>query len=362
MTAALRARHALHEAGLLGATPPNGQRLAGHPERVTNAINEVWHCGDYMVRVNPHTGATRLQREGALLGRLPAAVRAPVPVASGSAGWGEWLVTVRIPGQELSRRWWSLRPDARRRSIVELATILETIHQVPAGAGDGVGAGGAVSSWDGAGAWGAAGPWGAAPGAQAASLRSPGIDDDCPHALPVARLLHLIGQASALPGVDAGVLAAAAERLVATAPSLDEHPARLVHGDLHLENVLATADGEITGVLDFEWARPGPADLDLDVLLHSLAEPGLHLESGSGRLQRHDFDEVVSWLRATYPVLFAHPRLEDRLWVYRLSYEVKALLTSPPRAGAGHLSPHHPYQRIVRLLEGRSDLGWFLAS
>ena len=49
-----------------------------------------------------------------------------------------------------------------------------------------------------------------------------------------------------------------------------------VHGDLTFENVL-WHEGEITALLDVEWARPGPKDLDLDILLRCAAYPQLHV-------------------------------------------------------------------------------------
>jgi len=329
VTAVLRAHHALQAAGLHGDAAPEGWPPAGHPERMTNAVNEVWRCGHYMVRINPHAGATRLQAEGGLLARLPPAVRSPVAVAAGRADWGEWLVTVRISGQELSRAWPSMRRGQRRRSITELATVLRALHETPAPTRD-----------------------------------PPGARADCPHPLPADRLLRLLAVATEVPGVDRAVLFDAAERLAATAGCLDDTSVTLVHGDLHLENVLTGGDGEVTGLLDFEWARPGPPDLDLDVLLHSLADPELHVQGGDGaRLHRRDFDEVVAWLRDAYPALFGHPRLAERLWVYRLAYDVQALVAEAPTGApcTGELPAHHPYQRIVRLVEGRSDLGWFLA-
>jgi hypothetical protein len=179
----------------------------------------------------------------------------------------------------------------------------------------------------------------------------------------VSRLLRLVGDAAYLPGVDVGVMRAVADRLASVADALDDCATTLVHGDLHLENVLAAADGALTAVLDFEWSEAGPPDLDLDILVHSLATPELHLESGSGeRLHRRDFDDVVGWLDDAYPELFSHPRLPERMWIYRLAYDVNALLHEPPARATrfGSLPPHHPYQRIVRLLEDRSDLRWYV--
>jgi aminoglycoside phosphotransferase (APT) family kinase protein len=316
------------QAAGLHRPPRDGQPLAGAPVRVNNSFNEVWQCGGYMLRVNPRVGATRLQREAQLLQSLPYGVHAPQPVAVGTAAWGEWMVTVRLPGLELSRLWSCLRPDERELAITELGAVLKTLHQVPA------------------------------------PLDGPaGEAEDCPHPLPVERLLTLLAQAANLPGVDRGLLISATERVRETADALDENPTTLVHGDLHLENVLADARGHISGLLDFEWAQAGPPDLDLDVLVHSLADPALHVDGGDGtRLQRKDFDDVLGWLRNAYPELFAHPRLAERMWIYRLAFETRALIAQPPPPGVGPgaLPPHHPYLRVRRLIEDRSDLRWFI--
>jgi aminoglycoside phosphotransferase (APT) family kinase protein len=324
VSALLRAHAALQESRL-----DAGRAQGAQLERITNALNEVWRYGPYILRINPRPGATRLQREAHLLRTLPREVRAPRPVAAGSARWGEWMAAMCIPGRELSRVWRGLRRVERRGAIRELAASLQALHGVEA------------------------------------STQAPGGDEDCPHPLPAARLEGLLEAARRLPGIDRGVIDAARDKLRAGADALDPDPRTLVHGDLHLENVLSDEPGSVSGVLDFEWCRAGSPDLDLDVLLHSLADPALHVESGDGAtLQRRDFDEVVSWLRAAYPALFEHPRLPERLWIYRLSYEVRDLMAVPPRAGAGggSLPPHHPYQRIVRLIEGRSDLSWFVGA
>lgn len=327
MSATLRAHHALRAVGLKGDTP-DVEAPAWQPERVTNAVNEVWRCGGHVLRINPDRSSTRLQDEERLLHILPPEVLAPTPVGAGCASWGEWMVTLRVPGQELSRAWGQMAPAERRRAITEVAGALRALHHVPAP------------------------PW-----------RAPGDSPGCPHPLPAERLLALIDRAAALPGTDSGVLDAVADRLVAAAGALDVDPTTLVHGDVHLENIMTGGCGAVTALLDFEWSRPGPPDLDLDVLLHSLADPAVHLEGGNGAtLYRRDFDDVVGWMRAAYPALFAHPRLAERLWVYRLAYEVGALMTRERSDSlADPQSPHHPYQRIFRLLGDRSDIGWFLA-
>ncbi len=73
----------------------------------------------------------------------------------------------------------------------------------------------------------------------------------------------------------------------------------------------------ITALLDFEGTRLGPPDMELDTLLRSIREPQPYL----GRNPRQDltadaFAAVPSWMASTYPALFDHPNLRERLEVH----------------------------------------------
>ena len=322
MTAVLRAHTALRHAGLTGA---------GRLEKAPNSTNEVWFIGSYVMFINPQPEVLRLAHRANVLENLPPGIPAPSLVGYGLAKFGEWLVEDRVRGRELSVTWAALTEGERERAITALGLALRELHMV-----------------------------------DAVSL---GLDDapflsgdtlDCPHQLPVGRLLDLLARAAQLQFVDHRVMGRAVDQVLATADALDESPRSLIHGDLHFENVMC--DGpRLVAFIDFEWSRAGPPDLDLDVLLHSLADPQLHIRGDQGDLHRRDFEHVTGWLRRAYPELFTHPRLVDRLTLYRLAYDTRALLQHPPDRSPESLSPHHPYNRILRLLEGRSDLQWVLA-
>jgi aminoglycoside phosphotransferase (APT) family kinase protein len=322
MTAVLRAHTALRHAGLTGA---------GKLEKAPNSTNEVWFVGSYVMFINPQAETRRLAHRAEVLKRLPPGIPAPSFVGYGLAKFGEWLVEDRVRGGELSFTWAALRDAERERAIDALGLAMRELHAV-----------------------------------DAVAL---GLDDapflhgdtlDCPHQLPVGRLLDLLARAALLPFVDHEVMRDAVDRVLATADALDDAPRTLIHGDLHFENVMC--DGpRLVALIDFEWSRAGSPDLDLDVLLHSLADPALHIRGEKAELHRRDFEHVTGWLRRAYPELFAHPRLIDRLTLYRLAYDVRALLLQPPDRPAESLSAHHPYNRILRLLDGRSDLRWVLA-
>jgi aminoglycoside phosphotransferase (APT) family kinase protein len=324
MTALLRAHTALRQAGLTGA---------GRLEKAPNSTNEVWFIGRFVLFINPDGASRRLAHRANVLEHLPPGVPAPTFVGYGTVNFGEWLVEDRVRGRELSYTWSALSESERERAITALGLALRELHAV-----DAVDVGLDAD----------------APFLQGDTL-------ECPHQLPAGRLLDLLARSAQLQFVDHDVINRAVDKVLSSADVLDESPRSLIHGDLHFENVMC--DGpRLVALIDFEWSRSGPPDLDLDVLLHSLADPALHVRGADDtELRRRDFERVTGWLRKAYPELFAHPRLVDRLTLYRLAYDTRALLQQPPDRPAAKLSPHHPYNRIVRLVEGRNELQWMLA-
>lgn len=117
-------------------------------------------------------------------------------------------------------------------------------------------------------------------------------------------------------------------------------------------------DGDrITAVLDFEFARSGLADLDLDVLLRFVALPHLHvapdyeLETRAG-----GYADAPWWLAEDYPELFGHPHQFERVRLYSLAWDVRELLAFPPAGPLRELHPHHPHRRLAHVLRGTSYL------
>ena len=83
--------------------------------------------------------------------------------------------------------------------------------------------------------------------------------------LPLDRVRHLVAPAADHAPEHRTVVAEAWAWLIDHAdllPALDDPTASVTHGDLHLDNVWW--DGErVTGLLDLEWVRWGPAWVDL---------------------------------------------------------------------------------------------------
>jgi len=311
-----RARRALAEAQLDYSMPL---------ERVSSVTNEVWLADEYVIRVNRRPDQ-RLRREAFLGPLLPPEVHYPAVVAYGGELGADWLVVRRRPGQVLGRQWPTMSTGERRSAIRQLAVLLKNLHGVrtpddlP--------------------------PIDAAP--QMLANREYGT---------VGPLLLALHGLEEMPHVDPRLVVGLREIVEDTYQVLEPfETTRLVHGDLHFENVLW--DGRaITALVDFEWARGGPPDLDLDVFLRFCAFPYLHVADDYEAVTlSKDYAQVPYWLCEDYPELFCHPHLLDRMRLYCIAYDVRELLSFPPQKGPFHLSPHHPVNRLERTVRGVSHL------
>lgn len=297
--------------------------------RVPSVTNEVWLTDDYVVRVN-RDASMRLRREAVLSNVLPDGVQYPGVVQYGGEPGSDWLILPRVPGRPLSRWWPTMTEDDRRSAVRQVADRLRLVHATPCPRLDGL--------------------------HDVPQLLDPAERGS--HA--VGRLLDALRRASSLPHVDAGIMSEASGFVLELADVLDPFDQKtLVHGDLTFENVLW--DGEkVTAILDFEFARPGPPDLDLDVLLRFAALPHLHVAPDyEDQTRAEDYEALPWWLAEDYPELFAHPRQFDRTRLYSLAWDVREMLAYPPLGSQRSLHPFHPYRRIIRVLRGTSYLDKF---
>ncbi len=291
----------------------------------SSVTNDVWLTPTHVVRVNA-SRFPRLAREAALNEQLPAEVRHPRVLAHGSRLHEEWCVSMRSPGVPLAHAWPDLDAEQRRHAVVDLAGILSSLHATPV-------------------------PAGLAPLEGTPQLVTPGAAE------PLRALGLAIERCRALEHVDPGVLRDAWD----TATGCDTGFARLdaaylVHGDVTFENVL-WHDGAVRALLDLEWARGAPADLDLDVLLRMCVFPERHVAAAhASRTHAEDYHDVPAQLARAYPVLFSGPHLGARLRLYDLGFLVRSVLLSPPASSSRHLADLHPYRELQRALAGRGHL------
>jgi aminoglycoside phosphotransferase (APT) family kinase protein len=292
--------------------PVAGARL------VPSNNNDVWRLPSGYLRVAWRGDRERLAREAALLGRLRGVVPVPEVLDLGGDERLSWSLTSAMTGTPLEDRFTWPAPAGLRGLVSEAAGVLRALHSWPV------------------------------PAELAGTLRRPVADSDPLRRagaelvlLPPESAAGLIPAARQLPFVDHGVLDAAAARL----RQLGDPPVKgeaLLHGDFYLGNVLVR-DGQVSALIDFEFARLGPPDLELISVIRALdVETRL-------RVPR---PPLLTWLAEDYPGLFTAPDLDRRLWAYAIAYTIRHIVFWPPdRPETAGLDPAHPLHTLRRLID-----------
>ncbi len=310
----VRALHVLASAGL------------GRPRDLipaSSVTNEVWISTEHVVRVN-RRATGRLHREGRLAPHLPAACGYPGVAAAGAGGGMDWLVMHRVPGEPLAHAWPSLSRSRRRAAVEQVAERLRHVHATPV-----------------------------------PQDLDPLIGPQLLAANELSPFRHLEDALALARRIDAAPRELI-DRLHDLAPAVGSFDgACLVHGDLTFENVIWDGD-RVRGLIDFEWARGAPAELDLDVFLRMCAYPMLHVADAYRSVSLpEDYAEVPRWFASAYPELFDGPRLLDQLELFSLAFDLHELVRFPPRAGED-LPPLHARHRLAATLRGSGHLQrWF---
>lgn len=308
--AVARARHALQQAGL----PTDDDIVQANSTR-----NEVLIAGDYVVRVNREPNQ-RLHREAALVSELPIRVWTPRVVGHGGEIGADYLIVARRPGQPLSRAWPAMAPRDRRFAIAQLAEALDDLHNTPV------------------------------PSTLPRLRRSTHLldDGDGPTLRPVWKA---IGAMRRQHQPDHALIDRIEATVAERAHLFDVFPvSHLIHGDLTFENILW--DGrQISALLDFEWCRGAPPELDIDSIARYCKYPFAHVPEAAATEQRpEDYAEVLGWLSADLPELFGTPDLEDRLLVIDIAFELHELMAHPELGARDELGPLHPLNRLAARL------------
>jgi hypothetical protein len=230
------------------------------------------------------------------------------------------MVTRRLPGAPLSDLWDGLGLDERRAAIRQHARILQALHA-----------------------------WRPPQHVSEALRRRPPVDPGEPativgadvNPLPISRASLLLEAARRLPFVDPGVLDAVADRFQAMSavdPFLTDEPV-VVHGDASTTNLL-WHDARAVALLDLEWVRWGPPDLELAPFVGPTGGRSL----------------VLSWLEEDYPALFGHPRLVERLWLYELAGALRGLIVWPPGRAEDALRPGSALWELRKAVDGPAHI------
>jgi len=251
-----------------------GLRLTGDEVFVESGSNDTWFVSaETVLQVCYRGDVDRLMREAELLAVLPDGVPGPAVLDHGRDQLMSWILVKRVRAGSLWQAWGS-EPGAVLRSYVrQLAQIMRDLHswQPPARVLARYAAAECPEAET-------------DPVAIAASTLTP---------FSVSHLARLIGHACAAPWTDQDVLDTIAARLaqVAGRITISRDADVLLHGDCTPANVLVR-DGRVVALLDFEWSRRGPRDIEVTL-------PAFSAWAGG--------PPMLPWLAESYPELFDMP-------------------------------------------------------
>ncbi len=311
----LREHAAVSVDGLLSAVATDaGLSSLDGAVRLQSASNEAWKVGDVVVRISWSGDRERLRREVMVLEHLPSSVPHPEVLGHGTTSGRTWTLTRWVPGSVAVSTWPSMPSATRDRFARQLAEALAALHQ-----------------WS---------PL-AEVREQVAQRASAATVDDLigqdVNPLPVDRALAIVDAAKQAPHADPSVIDAVAERLEELrAFDVVDGDRTVIHGDLHLSNVIEV-DGSLQTLLDFEWVRLGPPDLDLQAFLRAEEEA--------------ESIDVIPRLAEHYPSIVAHPRIVERLWLYDLACTLRDVIVCPATTAPADLQPHHPLRRLAEIVQ-----------
>ena len=167
------------------------------------------------------------------------------------------------------------------------------------------------------------------PAANAAGTRDPahharGHRRGGNHAAPISRLLPLLDWLDEQPGMDRDLGGRVRARIVELRPLVSEaefEDGAVVHGDASFANMLWHR-GRLVALLDLEWARLGPPDLEFATIGGDDAD--IHARGLSRTASASEFP-LLTWLRAGYPELLDGEHLTERVWLYDISFRIRQL-------------------------------------
>ncbi len=307
------------DAVALAALRDAGLQVAEPLRHASSTNNLVFLSGENIVRINRGDN-DRLLREAELCAVLPNLRWTPEVVASGSVDGATYLIVRRKRGSTLARWWSGMRASQRQDAVEQLAGCMRAIHftEVPIGL--------------------------------APLKKTPQLIGSPEN--PMLPVLHGLQQLRNNRYVDSATIDDLSGKVSSLAKVLDDFTAsRVIHGDLTFENVLWDGS-QITAILDFEWARGGPRDLDLDVLLRFVQWPHLHVDPAiAAQTMPSDYADVPRWMANAYPELFSPRHLRQRLALFAIAFELRATLNNPPNQKVEDLGPLHPYARLLDAAE-----------
>ena len=260
-------------------------------------INDIYIYKDELILRVARTPADslRLSQEARLLQHIRHHTGGTVPVPEiltvGEQDGRAYQIQRRLPGEKLHHLWPRLEPAQKEHVMTQLGACLESLHSL---------------TFDTYG-------W----------FRTPEqIYPDWPVYIEQHYRTALDTLVNLSPGFSAPILRTAARFLEERLPLLAGSCPTLVHADLWPGNLLA-ASGQLTGILDFEFAFRAPRDYELVLIEDFCLYPNDFVERDFGVCSSADYADFFQLLVRFTPALFAVPHLRQRLDLYHVLFNLE---------------------------------------
>lgn len=298
-------------------------------ELVLSYSNDTWLIpsdrGPAVLRVAWRGDRQRLMREAMVGGEVGESFGYPEVLG---AGWVQdadltYTLTRRLAGCSLATAWVGLDQSTRLAAVEQAVRLIQQLHR-----------------WR--------------PSVEQLAALRPRVDGSALVAdqlgwsiipwgvVDPERLLAALGEVAGFP---VSLFAPLSERVATDLPLLAEvdHGPVITHGDVHLDNLWW--DGQqVSGLIDLEWVRPGPAWWDVARVADQTFDPD-HPTTGAHQL-------IIDQLHDQHPEWSAIPDLQRRIELVQLGHAVRQVILAGSVVDDGQLD--HPLSVIKMLLARRS--------
>lgn len=104
---------------------------------------------------------------------------------------------------------------------------------------------------------------------------------------------------------------------------------RLVHSDIHFDNIIYCNDGQIK-IIDFETSLYAPIDYELDIFLRMCNNPLKYAsEETENLVKTEDYQNIEKYFKEFYPEIYNVDNFEIRHEIYNLEANLRLLPRFP---------------------------------
>ena len=104
---------------------------------------------------------------------------------------------------------------------------------------------------------------------------------------------------------------------------------RLVHSDIHFDNIIYCNDGQIK-IIDFETSLYAPIDYELDIFLRMCNNPLKYAsEEAENLVKIEDYQNIEKYFKEFYPEIYNVDNFEIRHEIYNLEANLRLLPRFP---------------------------------